>query len=218
MRLSTLVGSPWLPVDSSTTLFGRQVVDLAHVDDAALGHVHEAQLARDLQVLLHAAADHRRLASELVRRAHHLAQSADVRGERRHQHPPRRLRDELLERFAHARLRRRPAGLLDAHAVAQQHQHALVAELAQALVVGRLALDGRRIELEVAGVEDRADRRADDQPDRVRDAVVDRDRLDFEGAEGRRAGPREIGCWMTRPSMPCSLSLTEIRPSVSGVP
>ena len=44
------------------------------------------------------------------------------------------------------------------------------------------------------------------------------DRLDVERAERRVRRPREIGCWMTRPSMPCSLSLTEISPSVSGVP
>ena len=96
----------------------------------------------DLQVLLHAAADDRRLAAELVRRDDHLAQSTDVRSKRRHHHPARRRGDQLFERVANARFGRRPARLLDAHAVAQQDQHALVAQLPQALVVGRLASTG----------------------------------------------------------------------------
>src|SRR5919206_269205 len=68
MRLRTLVGSPWLPVD-----------------DAAVGHVEEAELARHAQVLFHAATDDGRGAAELVGRAHDFAQAADVRGEGRHQ-------------------------------------------------------------------------------------------------------------------------------------
>ena len=46
-------------------LVGRQVVDLAQLDQAAFGNVHEAELARDAQVLFHAAADDRGLRPSL---------------------------------------------------------------------------------------------------------------------------------------------------------
>ena len=89
----------------------------------------------------------------------------------------------MLERFTHAQLRSSPAGLLDADAVAQQCQHTLVAKLAQALVVGCATLDGRRVELEVTGVEEHASRGSNHQADGIRDAVVDRDGLDLERSE-----------------------------------
>ena len=99
--------------------FGRQAVDLAQLDQAPLGDVHEPQLAGDLQVLLHAAADDRRFAAELVRRSDHLTQATDVRCERRDQHPTGRIFDQQLELFAHAGLGRGPARLLDAHTITQ---------------------------------------------------------------------------------------------------
>ncbi len=118
-----------------------------------------------------------------MRRAHDLAQTADVRRERRDQDPTWRVSDQHLELFAYSRFRGRPAWLLDADAVAQHHQHAFIAEGAQPLVVGGLAFDRSRIELEVAGMKQDAGRRADHQPDRIGDAVVDRDRLDVERPE-----------------------------------
>ncbi len=160
-----------------------QLVELAQIDDAAIRNVQESEIARNAQVLLHAAADDACLASQLVRRADHFAQSPQVRCERRDQHPTGRLADQFLERFTHSPLGRSPARLFDAHAVAQQNHHPFVAKLTQSLIVRCLALNRRRVELEVAGVEHDAGCSANDQADGVGNAVIHRDRLDLEWAD-----------------------------------
>src|SRR5947209_5040770 len=71
--------------------FWRQAVDLAQLNEAPLRDVHESQLARDLQVLLHAAADDGRLAAQLVCRSHDFTQATDVGSKGRYQHPTWRL-------------------------------------------------------------------------------------------------------------------------------
>src|SRR6266550_8407947 len=62
--------------------------------------------------------------------------------------------------------------------VTQEKQHAGVTELPKPLHVGRKAVRGRRVELEVARVDDAADRRFNRERDRVRDRVADSDCLD----------------------------------------
>ena len=64
--------------------------------------------------------------------------------------------------------------------VGAQDEHAAVAQLGERAVVGRLAVERRRIQLEVAGVHDRARRRLDGQADAVDDGVSDADGLDSE--------------------------------------
>ena len=159
-----------------------QLVGFAQLEQAALRDIHEAQLARDAQVFLHAATDDRRLAAQLVGGPHHLPESADVRRERGDQDAAWRGVDELLKGFSNARLGCRPAALLDAHAIAQKDQDAFVAELAQSLVVGRPALYGGRIELEVSRMEQRARLCANHQANCVGNTVIDSDRLDLEWA------------------------------------
>ena len=66
---------------------------------------------------------------------------------------------------------------LDADRVGEERQHALVAEPAQPPLVGRRPITGVGIELEVGGVDDRADRRVDRDRVGVRDRVGDVDEL-----------------------------------------
>src|SRR6266576_2756581 len=70
--------------------------------------------------------------------------------------------------------------------VTQEKQHAGVTELPKPLHVGRKAVRGRRVELEVARVDDAADRRFNRERDRVRDRVADSDCLDPKRAELHR--------------------------------
>ena len=73
---------------------------------------------------------------------------------------------------------------IDVGAVGEERQHALRAELGEAVQVEVLAVDRRLIDLEVAGVDDHADRRRDRQRHAVRHAVRDADELDRERADG----------------------------------
>ena len=68
---------------------------------------------------------------------------------------------------------------------AEQRQHALGAELREAVQVERLAVERRLIDLEVAGVEHHALRRVDRHRDAVRHAVRDADEFDRERADRR---------------------------------
>src|SRR5436189_5771599 len=70
--------------------------------------------------------------------------------------------------------------------VTQEKQHAGVAELPKPLHVGRKAVRGRRVELEVARVDDAADRRFNRERDPGRDRVAAGDGLDPKRAELHR--------------------------------
>ena len=78
-------------------------------------------------------------------------------------------------------LGRRKARTLDVGRVAQKGQHALAAQLAEAGQVDHAVLCGR-VDLEVAGHNDRSDRRADGKRHRVGNGVVDVDEFHGEAA------------------------------------
>ena len=82
-------------------------------------------------------------------------------------------RNRSLHRFAHGRLRRREAGSLGVGGVGEQEADAAVAprDLAEEREVGLAPVDGVEVELEVAGVEDRAGRREVRGGQGVRDRV-----------------------------------------------
>ena len=89
--------------------------------------------------------------------------------------PVERLHD-LAERLAHDPLGRRVARVLGARRVRQEADHALLAQPGEDVEVGQLPVDRRVVELEVAGVDDDADRRAQRDAHRVRDRVADPER------------------------------------------
>ena len=105
---------------------------------------------------------------------------------------------DLAEGLADGPLGRRVAGVLGARRVRQQAQHALGAEAGQQGEVGQLAVDRRVVELEVAGVDDRAERRAQGDAHRVGDRVADAEGGRLERAKvdrvARLQGP-DAGCW-----------------------
>ena len=81
-----------------------------------------------------------------------------------------------------------------------------------------LAVDRRLIDLEVAGVDDHADRRVDGQRDAVGHAVRDADELDLERTDGHAVARPDRRSGDARPSSPCSSSFGSTSASVSGVP
>ena len=85
--------------------------------------------------------------------------------------------------FVNALLGARRPLLEDVGRIAHQREHACVADLRQRLGARRLADHRRFVDLPVAGVEDVAERRLDQQAIALRDRVRQRDEADLERAE-----------------------------------
>ena len=77
----------------------------------------------------------------------------------------------------------RDAAALGVGRVRHEQVDAGLRELGDHAVVGQAAVDRRLVELEVAGVQDVADRRADEDADAVGDRVVHREEVEAEAAE-----------------------------------
>ena len=140
--------------------------------------MQEAEPLRDLRVLVHAAADERHLAIELRREVDDDLQPIQARRKRRDDDLAFGAGEDLLERVFDVRFRAGVAAAIDVRAVAEHRQHAFGAELREAVQIERLAVERRLIDLEVAGVQQHALRRAHDHRHAVRHAVRDADELD----------------------------------------
>ena len=116
------------------------------------------------------------LRSNVRRGVEDLLDARDVAGEGRHDHAAVERLHDLAEGLADRPLGRRVARVLGAGRVGQQAQHAFLAEPGEDREVGQLAVDRGVVELEVAGVDDRPDRRAQRDAHRVRDRVADPER------------------------------------------
>ena len=84
------------------------------------------------------------------------------------------------ERGAHGLFTQGVAGTLHIGGVGKQRQNALLTQLAEAGQVDDLAVDGRGVDLEVAGVNDGAHPRVDGEGRRVGDGVVHMEELHLE--------------------------------------
>ena len=117
----------------------------------------------------------------------------DVRGERRDDDALFAALEQAVEGPAHRALTHRIAWALDVRRIREQRQNALLAKLAEAGKVDDLAVDGRRVDLEVARVDNGAKACVDGKRDRVRDGVVDVDELhaEFAGLDGHAAFHRD---------------------------
>ena len=160
------------------------------LDERALGDVGVAEVAGDVEVPHHRAADHADLAPAPLGGVDHLLQPVDVRGERRHDHAARRVADDAAERGGDDLLALGHALALGVRRVGQQQREAVLAEPRELREIGALAVDRRVVDLEVARVQDRAlvgvQRDGDGVGDRVRDA----DELGLERADLHRLAAR----------------------------
>ena len=103
---------------------------------------------------------------------------------------PRASRDFLEQPLMDPEFRPGRRVLEDVGRIADEGEHALVADLLERLVARRLAEHRRLVDLPVAGMEDAAVRRLDQQPVAFRDRVRERDIGELERAdvEARIAG------------------------------
>ncbi len=160
-----------------------------HLPDAVLGdepglrRLQVAELRGDARVLLHGAADDGDLAAEGLRGVEHLLDARDVGGEGGHDDAAFEAFHDLPEGLAHGALGGRVAGVLGPRRVRHEAEDALLAEARQVVEVGELAVHGRVVELEVAGVDDVPEGRPDAQAHGVGDRVADAERRHVEVAE-----------------------------------
>ena len=156
------------------------VLDLVLRDDGrgVVGQV--AEVGRDPEVLLHRAPDDRHAAVHVRGRVEDLLDAGDVAREGGHDDAALERLHDLAERLADRALRGRVARVLGTGRVRQEAQDALLAEAGEDREVRQLAVDRGVVELEVAGVDDRPDRRAQGDAHRVRDRVADPERHDVE--------------------------------------
>ena len=153
---------------------------LLDVDDCVLGQVDEAALACHRDVLQHRTPDERDLAAVRDRGLRDLLHAVEVRREARDDEAlVAVLPEQCAHRRADGRLRRRESRTLGVRRVREQHADAAVApgELAQQREVGMAAVDRREVELEVAGVDDRALGREVRDRESLGDRVRHRDEL-----------------------------------------
>jgi hypothetical protein len=112
------------------------------------------------------------------------AQSLEVRSE----HPDHDTRSgaahERRERFADLALAGMGRARVDVRAVREEQPHPRLAELGEPLFVGELAVGGRGVETEVAGVDDGSGARLHDERRRVGDRMSDAHRFHLEGSDG----------------------------------
>src|SRR5205085_6030383 len=107
----------------------------------------------------------------------------DEGGEGRYDHPAASVGDDVVERFADHLLRWSVAGGFNVDAVGEEAKHTFSAEAGEGFVVGQEAVHGGGVELEVARVDDGAERRVDGEEASIGDGVADVDEFDAEWAQ-----------------------------------
>ena len=166
-----------------------EAANVLRAHDAAVGNAQLVEAVRDLDVVHHAAPDEPDLAPHAARDIDHLLNAVHRAREARDDNFFGRRAEKLFEAHHHRALGGREAGALDVGAVAEEREHALLPVARERVQVERFAIDGSRIDLEIAGVDDDADRRAHRERDAIDRAVRDVQILDLEWAErGRFAG------------------------------
>src|SRR6266511_5019635 len=161
-------------------LLGGDLADLVLADDLTCRVFQVAEIAGDPEVLLHRPADDGYLAIERRGGVQDLLDARDVARERGDDNPPVDRFHDLAEGIADGPLRRGIARVLGAGGVGQQADDALRTQPGQNREVGQLAVHGCVVELEVAGVDNRAHRRPQGKSHRVRNRMADPEGEDAE--------------------------------------
>ena len=162
---------------------------MVYINHGVLGDVEIPENACNTQDILHAAAGYADFAFILCRNIDYLLQSVDIRRKGRNNNTLITVFKQHIEGLSDLALGCGMAGLFDIRRVAQKGKHALVTELAETGQVDHLALNGRYIDLEIAGVDNSAKRGLYRKCNSVGNAVVNIDELNAKAAE-----PEHIPC------------------------
>ena len=170
--------------DQDHQLLGRVVAHLAGIDDEALGNFDVAEVLGNLSALHHGTTDDSHFAAMLAGQIEGDADAEDGGGEAAEEELLLGLREDLVEPGNDGALAGRVAGAIDICRVLQQGQHAALAVFGEGVQVEGVAVERREVDLEVAGMDDDADRRFNGQGHAIHQRVGHADGLDGERAEG----------------------------------
>src|ERR1039457_3538273 len=123
---------------------------------------------------------------------HGDADAVDGRGEATEEELLFGLREDLVEARTHGALGGRVAGAIDVGGVLQQAEDALLAKLGKGVPVEGLGVGRREVDLEVAGVDDHADRSVNGERHAVHQRVGDANGHDGERPEGEAATGKNL--------------------------
>ena len=156
IRRSADSGSPWEPVEITTTLWSGQSSTSLGLDQHPVGDLDVAERAADVDVLAHRAADQRDLAPERGGGVDDLLHAVDVGREARDDDPALGAREHLL---AGAGRRRARTGEKPGRSALVESPHSsstpVAPELGQPRDVGGQPVDRGLVELVVAGEQHR---------------------------------------------------------------
>lgn len=174
-----------------------QAVNIESIDDISVIDVEVAQLACHAGVGEHGTTGHDDLAAALASGITDLLQTMDVARERRDEHAARSILDGVQQIGANLGLGLGKAGDRGVGGVGQQQVDALFGKAADSGIVGRDAVNGRLVELKVAGVHNGALASADEHTQSARDGVRHRKEVERDATQIDVAPPldlTELGC------------------------
>src|SRR5229473_3261594 len=153
---------------------------LAHYH--SVGDAQQFERVRNLDVVHHAAPDKGNLAVHSRSNVNDLLYSVNGGSEARENYAPGRRAAQLFNARNNRTFRRREARTLHVRGIAEEREHAFVAVLCERVKIERRAANRRLINLEIARVNDHAERRADRQRNAVHGAVRHGNKFNLERA------------------------------------
>ena len=169
--------------DHHADLVRRQVANLRGMNQQSLGNVDVAKVLRDLGRLHHRAAHQRHLAAVLKGHLQRQLDAMDRRREARDKQPLFGAGENLLEAGANGAFTGRVALALDIGRVLEERQHTFFAVFGEGVQIEEPVVGRRRVDLEVSGVDQDAERRVNGQRHAIHQAVRDLNRTNGEGAD-----------------------------------
>ena len=169
--------------DEDHQLIGRIVAHLAGIDDEAGRDFDVAEVLCNLSALHHGAAEDDGFAPVLAREFESDANAVDGGREAAEEELLFGLRKDLVQARNDGAFAGRVAGALDIGGVLQEREHAAFAVFGEGVQVKGLVIERRKIDFEIAGVNDDADGRVDGEGNAVDQRVGNADGLDGERAD-----------------------------------
>ena len=177
-----------------------QVIDIEGIDNIGIINVEITELARHTGVGEHGTTGHDDLAAALAGGVADLLQSMDVARERRDEHAARSILDGMQQIGTNLGLGLGKAGDRGVGGVGQQQVDALLSKAADSGIVGRDTVDGRLVELKVAGVHNGTLVGTDEHAQSTRDGVRHREEIERDATQIDMAAAldlTELGCTNT---------------------
>ena len=158
-------------------------IHLVRLDQRPFRHLEIAELAGNRDDIHHGAAENAHFPVMRDGGIDGHLHAGHIRRECRQNDAPLHAGKRTHQSVGHDRFRRRVAGTLRIRGVRAERQHPAMPDFREFMHIHELPVDRRVIEFEIARVDDRAKRRAEINPARIRNRMADMEETDFENTE-----------------------------------